>query len=310
MTLDWIISFASSVIRFSTPLMIATLALILSEKAGMLNIGVEGLMATGAFFAYACTIFFHDSPVTGLLLAILITGLMNLIYAVTTVSFKAEQAIIGMALNIFCVGLGSFLYRRIFMTGGLTTKCSTFPTIEIPLLSKIPVIGPILFTQSWYGYFAIILAIAIWILLKKTNIGNSIIAIGEYPEAADSLAIPVRLYRYGICFVSGALWGVAGSALSLSITGSYTDNIVSGRGYIALGLVILGKWHPRGVILGALIFGFSYILQINLQIIGISIDYNLVKILPYVLTVFVVILGGRKRIASPKALGVPYVKSK
>lgn len=310
MTAEWLTSFFSSVIRYATPLMIATLALILSEKAGMLNIGVEGLMSCGAFFAYACAIFFGNSPWIGVLFAIIATALMNLLYAVTTITFRAEQAIIGMALNILCVGLGSFLYRRLFMTGGLTTKCTTFSTIKIPLLSDIPILGQVLFDQSWYVYFAILLAAAIWILLRKTSVGNCVIAIGEYPKAAESLGIPVRVYRYVICLVCGALWGVAGSALSLNITGSYTDNIVSGRGYIALGLVILGKWSPWGVILGAVMFGFAYILQINLQIIGINVDYNLVKTLPYVLTVAIVILSGRKRSAAPGSLGVPYEKSK
>lgn len=310
MTAEWLTSFLTSVVRYATPLMIATLSLILSEKTGMLNIGVEGLMSCGAFFSYACAIFFGDSPWIGVLFAIIVTALMNLLYAVTTITFRAEQAIIGMALNILCVGLGSFLYRRLFMTGGLTTKCTTFSTMKIPLLSRIPILGEALFSQSWYVYFAVALAVALWVLLKKTSVGNSIIAIGEYPKAAESLGIPVQLFRYVICLICGGLWGIAGSALSMNITGSYTDNIVSGRGYIALGLVILGKWHPRGVILGALMFGFAYILQINLQIVGISIDYNLVKTLPYVLTVAIVILSGRKRSAAPGALGVPYEKSK
>lgn len=308
--MDWITVFLESTIRMSIPILLASLGLILIQKGGLLNIGVEGLMASGAFFGYAgATI--SGNAVIGVVCAMIGTTLIATIcYGIPCISLCANQAIVGTALNIMCVGLGSFLYRKLFNSGLFETRSITFSVIEIPILSDIPYIGDIFFSQSWFTYFALILTFVIAFIMKRTTIGNNIIAVGESPTAAETLGISVIKYKYILNTFSGMIFGIAGSMLSLNLVGTYSDSMVSGRGYIALAIVILGRYNAIGVLLGSLFFGFAQALQLNLQISGIDISYNLIMMIPYLLTIVAIIIGSKRSVSAPSSLGKPYEKSK
>lgn len=305
-----IVSFLESVIRLSIPLMLAALGLVVSERSGSMNIGVEGIMLMAAFSAYTGAKL-TGSFWFGVLMAIIVAILLIIIFAVATITCRAEQVIVGAGLNVLCAGLSSFLYRLIFhgtgrLDGGIAVE--TFPDIAIPGLSEIPVIGPVLFNHNILVYFAFLMIPVIWILMKKTSLGLKIISVGEYPQAADSLGISVRKIRYGALIFSAAMIGIAGAFLCVAQTSSFGENMTNGRGFIAMAIVILGKWNPVGVLFGALIFGGASALQMFFQTSNDGVPTNIIMMIPYVITVIAVILVSRKKVGQPKALGVPYTK--
>ncbi len=304
-------AFLSASVRLATPLLIAGLGLVISERAGLINIGIEGIMLMAAFSAYVGAKLSGDYWI-GLLVGVLSAMLTIMIFAVTTITYKAYQIIIGAALNIFCAGLSSFLYRRLFFGTGRLDEgiaAATFPSLPIPGLSAIPVIGPMFFNHTFIVYFGFIMVAVLWIIIKKTSLGLKIIAVGDHPLAADSLGINVIRLRYLAVLFSGAMIGVAGSFLSIAQASSFGENMTNGRGFIALAVVILGKWNPVGVLGGALIFGFASALQMLFQISGVEVPQNIIMMVPYVATVLAVLAVSRKKVGAPRALGVPYKKS-
>lgn len=309
--MEQLASFFASAMRQAAPLLIAALGLVVSERAGLMNIGVEGIMLMGAFTGYAATKL-SGSYWIGLLAAIIVGLIMITIFAVLTISFKATQVVVGAGMNILCAGLSSFIFRRLFygtgiMDSGITVD--TFQAIPIPVLSEIPIIGPMFFDQNIIVYFGLLMIPVLIFVMNKTAVGLKIIAVGEHPKAADSLGINVTLVRYAATLFSGAMMGIAGAYLSIAQSNAFAEGMTSGKGYIAMAVVILGKWKPNGVFFGALLFGLANATQMNIQNLGVEIPNNLVMMLPYIVTVLAVVAVSKTKVDAPGAQGIPYEKS-
>ncbi|MCI8477860.1 MAG: ABC transporter permease [Oscillospiraceae bacterium] len=301
--------FLAAMVRMATPLLIAALGLVVSERAGLMNIGVEGTMLSGAFAAFAIT-YYTNSYWLGLLAGMLAGAVMALIFAVTSIHFKAPQIVIGCAINMLGSGLTAVLFRKLFFdasTGG--TQVPTFPTLKIPGLSQIPFLGEMLFSHNIIVYLGFLLVPALWFVMNRTSIGTQIIAVGEHPKAADSLGINVFTTRYLATLFSGVLMGMAGAYLSIAQSNTFNVDMTGGKGYIAMAVVVLGKWRCLGVLGGALLFGGANALQMTLQNMNLGIPNNLILMVPYVVTVIAVIAGCKQRAIDASAKGTPYEKA-
>lgn len=309
--MDILAYFLAASVRMATPLLIAALGLSVSERSGVMNIGVEGIMLMGAFSGYAAAKIL-GSYWAGMGIAIIVCILVTLIFAVSTISFRAEQIVVGAGLNILCAGLSSFIYRKVFygtdiLKGGITVE--TFPTIHIPVLGDIPVLGPMLFEHNLIVYFGFIMILVLWFISNKTSLGLKITAVGEHPKAADSLGVNVLRLRYMTTLFSGIMFGIAGAYLSIAQSNAFAENMTAGKGFIALAVVILGKWRPAYIFAGALLFGGASALQMSIQNLGISIPFNIIMMVPYIATVVAVIAANRNKVSAPSSLGIPYKKS-
>jgi simple sugar transport system permease protein len=289
----------------ATVILLAAIGGMYSERVGVLNIGLEGMMLLGAFFG-VLTSFFTQSAWLGLLMAVVIGGVIGLIHAIASISFKANQIISSVAINILASGLTVYMCIVVFGTAATTPKVPGIQNLYIPYLSTIPVIGPIFFQQSPVVYMAVLIVIVSIYMLYNTPLGIRIRAVGEHPRAADTTGVNVKRIKYFGVIVSGMLAGLAGGFLSLSMTNYFNRGMTGGRGYIALAALIFGKRHPLGVTLACLLFGFAEAIQMRLQIL--NIPTQLVQILPYVLTMLVLI-GAVGEDRAPSALGVPYDKA-
>lgn len=303
--------FLAASMRMSIPLLIGALGLIISERAGLMNIGGEGVMLMGAFAAFALTKI-TGSYWLGLAAAVIIGMVTILIFAYTSITLHVRQVVTGAGLNMFCSGISSFIYRRIFRgdtiySQGITV--ASFPTLSIPGLSDIPFLGPFLFKHNIIVYFGLIMVFVLWFVLFKTSLGLKIIATGENPKAAESYGIRVVLLRYCATLFSGAMLGIAGAYLSIAQSNSFIEGMTAGRGFIAMAVVVLGKWNPIGAFWGALLFGVASALQMAIQNLGLNISDSLVMAIPYVCTVLAVIAVSKRNINAPSGLGVPYRKS-
>ncbi len=277
---------------------------VISERSGVVNIAMEGMMLTGAFAAVVTALATH-SVLGGLLGAIIAGGLMALIHAVFSINFKANQIVVGIAINIAALGLTNYL--QIVQTHGQGFQSLTndlrLPTISWGPLANIPFLGPVLFQQNIIFYVTVLLLLGVQFLLFRTNIGLRIRAVGEHPQAADTAGINVRLVRYLCVVSSGLLSGLAGAFLSLGIAGIFNTNMTSGKGFIALAAMIFGKYTPLGAAIACLIFGLGDALSTRLQDSGISA--NLLSTLPYLLTL-IALVGLVGRTIPPAADGIPY----
>lgn len=303
-----------------TALLFATIGELLAERAGVLNLGVEGMMLMGAVAAYSTASSTGD-PWTGLIVGMLAGGLLSLLHALVVITLRADQVVSGLSLTFLGTGLS-----LVFGEGLSSVKnVATIPAFSIPVLSQIPFIGPIFFLdKSALVYLGFILIPAVWIYVYRMRAGLHLRAIGEYPAAADSLGINVYLLRYIYVLVGGLLAGLAGGSLSLSLSpGWFSEFTTSGYGWIAIGLVIFAQWDPLRAAVGAYLFGslrrFTLDVQGIQDVFGVPnpfyFDRNLqffLEMLPYALTIVVLILGSRaalrKRIGAPAALGLPYVR--
>ncbi len=304
-------NFLAAAVRMAAPLLLASLGLVISERAGIINIGVEGIMLMAAFAGYAGSKL-AGGYWYGLMVAILVSIAIISVFAITTIKYKSQQVIVGAALNMFCAGLSSFLYRLIFYNTGRFDEgiaAASFPRISIPVLSKIPILGPVLFNHNVLVYFSFVMVAVLWIVINKTSLGLKIIAAGEHPKAADSLGINVLHVRYLATIFSGIMIGIAGAYLSIAQASSFGEGMTAGRGFIAMAVVILGKWSPIGALLGALFFGAATALQLLFQITGVEVPRNIIMMIPYIATVVAVLIVSRNKVGAPSALGVPYEKS-
>ncbi len=304
-------NFFEASIRMATPLLIASLGLSISERSGIVNIGAEGMMLMAAFAGYTGAKL-TGSYWMGLVFGVGAAGILALLFAIASIRYRAQQIILGAAVNILCTGASSFLYRLVFygtdrLADGIAAK--TFPALHIPLLSHIPFFGNVIFSQNALVYFAFLMVPVLWVLLNKTSLGLKIIAVGDHPRAADSLGIDVHAIRYGAVIFSGAMIGVAGTFLSIAQASSFGENMTSGKGYIALAVVILGKWNPLGVMWGALLFGAASALQMMVQVAGWGLPSNIIMMVPYLTTVVAVLAVSKRKVGAPRALGTPFSKS-
>jgi general nucleoside transport system permease protein len=309
-TLDSILTAGvlASTLRFATPLAFAAMGGIFSERSGVVNIGLEGMMLTGAFFGIWGAVW-SGSWVVGLLMAMLFGGLLALIHAFFSIHLRADQIVSGFAVNFLALGLTGYLYSSIY-PGGIHADVSRVPQVELGFLDGIPVIGDFLdgvFGRLnllvWVMFVVVILA---YVVLFKTPIGLRIRSVGEHPRAADTVGISVYGVRYAAVVTSGVLAALGGAFLSIGFVGSFAENMTSGRGYIALAAVIFGKWRPGWAFAACLLFGFGFALAIPLQREA-DVSENLVSAFPYLLTL-VALVGLIGRSIPPAAIGRPYVK--
>lgn len=301
-----ILALLAATLRMATPLTLAGLGETISEKSGILNIGLEGIMLFGAFFSFLGT-YLTGSLLFGIFLGILAGMILSLFHAFLSISCKVDQTIAGLAINFLSLGLSSFIFLKIFGKSTTLPSCATISNLKIPFLSDIPIIGSIFFSHDIVVYLMAIFIVLIWIFLKKTQWGLNLQAVGEYPRAADSVGVSVQKYRYLSSAVNGIFGGLAGGYLVLGQLGFFIENITAGKGYIAIVVVILGRRHPFGVFLASLLIGFASALQYNLQTIGFNIPSQVFAMFPYLITIFVLLLSiGHS--SDPAALGKSYVR--
>lgn len=300
----------------ATPLALPALGGVISERSGVVNIAMEGMMLTGAFFAVFFDIKTHNAA-AGLIAAIICGGLMSLIHAFSAIRLKADQIISGMAINLGALGLTSYLLFSVYGSNNTPAACvppvpcsgdqvRTIPDWAVPVLDKIPGLGTILFRQNPIVYLMLVLVVLTHLFLFRTTLGLRIRAVGEHPRAADTAGINVQALRYLSVILSGLLSGLAGGFLALSL-GSFSENMTSGRGFIALAAMIFGKWTPFGAFGACILFGFGQALYNTLQLTpGPLQDYStMIAALPYVLTI-IALAGFIGKAVPPAADGVPY----
>ncbi|XID91843.1 ABC transporter permease [Paenibacillaceae bacterium WGS1546] len=300
---------------YSTALVLASLGGILSEKSGVENVGLEGLMTVGAFTAAVSVHYMQThwqlagtSLWIGVGAAVAAGALFSLIHAVATITFKSNQVISGIVINFLAAGSTLYLVKLLFDGSATTDTLSiVFSKVEIPFLSSIPFLGPALFSAYPTTYLALLLVGVVYFVLFKTPFGLRLRATGEHPGAVDTLGIPVFRIRYIAVMASGALAGLGGAAITLTTTSNFTYNTISGQGFIALAVMIFGKWNPIGAMGAAMFFGFSQaigsILQIYSWADGIPREY--IYMLPYVLTILVLV-GVIGKARPPGAIGKIY----
>ena len=296
----------AATLRFATPLAFAAVGGIFSERSGVVNIGLEGMMLAGAFFGIYVAAE-TGSWVAGIVGAMVAGGLLALIHAVFTITLRADQIVSGFAINFLALGLTGYLFRSIYGAEGTPADIPRIPALTLPgFIRDIPFVGPVFGNLSVMTWLLFALIVASWLLLFKTPIGLRIRSVGEHPRAADTVGISVFKVRYAAVIVSGLLAALGGAYLSFGFGGSFNENMTSGRGYIALAAVIFGKWHPFGAFGACLLFGFASGLAQRLQGEA-DISANLLSTLPYVL-VLVALVGVIGRSRPPAAVGRPYVK--
>ncbi len=291
-------------IAAGTPLLLGTMGEVIAERAGVLNLGVEGMMAMGAVTGFIVT-FGTGNPWLGMLAAAMIGGLMALIHAFVSVSLRANQTVSGLALTMMGIGL-SGLWGKPFIGKPLPVKMEA---ADIPFLADIPVLGRLFFRQDPYFYISVLLGLAVWFVLKYTSLGINLRSVGENPKAAESQGIKVGLYKYLAVVAGGTFAGIAGSHLSTAYSKSWIEGMVAGRGWIVIALTIFALWEAPRAFLGAYLFGGIFVLQYMLQPLGIS--PNLLAMLPYATTLMILLVygfssGGRRRMHAPAMLGEPY----
>src|SRR5215208_355772 len=276
----------AATIRFATPLAFAAMGGIFCERSGVINVGLEGMMLSGAFFGIWAAAW-SGSWVVGILMAMVFGGALALIHAFFSIHLRADQIVSGFAINFLALGLTGYLFRYIYGTEGTPSDVARIPTVTVPGLDRIPFVGDVIGSMSLMIWLMLILLIVTWIVLFKTPIGLRIRSVGEHPKAADTVGISVYGVRYAAVVTSGVLAALGGAFLSIGFVGSFAENMTSGRGYIALAAVIFGKWRPGWAFVATLLFGFGFALAIPLQREA-DISSNLISILPYLLTLIAV----------------------
>lgn len=293
-------------VRMAMPILFIALGELYSERAGMVNIGLEGLAAIGSLVGFLVC-FITGNAWLGILAGALVAVAVNMIYAFATVSLCANQTVYGMAINILAPALASFIYRIYFGKGSDLSQIELMRGIGIPVLKDIPFLGDLLFNQTPMVYIGILMVIVTVIFFGKTQVGLNYRSVGENPRAAATLGINVIRTKYIACVICGALAGIGGAYLTTCYSNTYTEGNIAGRGFIALAAVIFGRWSGAGILLSCLFFGFCDALQIRLQVMSVGIPYQFFQMIPYVATVLALcIIGDRK--SGPKASGKPYRK--
>jgi len=302
-TLPVLLGIAYSGVRLATPYLYAALGEMFAQRSGVLNLGVEGIMLMGAYTGFFVGMTTGNLWL-GLLSAALVGLLMGLLMAFISVTLQAEQGISGIGLHLFGLGLSSLLFKK---TLGSVETISGFQPVKIPLLGDLPLVGEVFFNHSVLVYGAFLLVpLAAWVL-NRTTLGLRIRAVGQNPEAADSLGVSVAGIRYFTVSLGGVLAGVAGASLSIALINLFQENMTNGQGFIAVALVYFGSWSPLGVLAGALLFSFVNALQLWIQVKGINLPSDVAVMMPYVLTIAALTFAVR-RARQPAALTKPFAR--
>lgn len=314
MNVDLLVSILTVTIQAGTSLVFATIGEIFTERSGILNLGLEGIMIMGAVSAFAAA-YHTESLLAGVAVAMLVGAFLAAIHAFLTISLRADQVVTGLALTLFGVGLSSFLGQNLGpggkpLVGEVGPK---FTKVAIPLLSQIPFVGEALFRQDPLVYVMYALVPASAYFIYHTRPGLHLRAVGESPATADAMGISVSRTRYVYTLLGGMLMGLGGAHLSLAYTPGWTENLTGGRGWIAIALVIFATWDPWRAVVGAILFGGVNAIQFRLQAAGTTIPAAFLGMLPYLFTIIVLVIitwweTFRTRVGAPAALGLPYVR--
>lgn len=297
-----ILTLLSGMVRVAIPISFAALAGMLSERVGIVNMGLEGIMLIGSFFGVVGS-YLSGNAWIGLLFAIASGAVMGLVLAVLTVGFKCEHVLAGLGINMFASGITVVLLQAIWDSKGKSAMVAGLGKWKLPVISQIPIVKSIIGNISPLFYLLVVCVILLWVLLYRIPLGLRIRVIGENPELAGTMGVNVYLVQYVFVIISGMLAAVGGAYLSIGDIDMFSKDMVSGRGYIALGMVILGNWKPTWVALAGLVYGFAESMQFRLQ--AVSIPPQLVQMLPYVFTILVLLFARRKSMA-PAASGKHY----
>ncbi len=300
-TANVILGILASGIRLATPYLYAAIGETFGQRSGVLNLGVDGQMLLGAFAGFYLT-YHTGNPWLGLLLAILVGAVMGLVMGFITVTLHAEQGISGIGIYLFGLGMSDLLFQK---TIGNVETVTGFQPIHIPVLSELPVVGRVLFQHNILVYLAFLLVPISWFVLNKTTLGLKIRAVGENPEAADSLGVSVKGIRYFTCILGGTFSGIAGASLSIALLNVFQQNLTNGMGFIAVALVYFGGWRPLGVMLGSLLFSMVNSLQLWVQVLNIPVPSDIAVMMPYVLTILALVVAVQ-RVRPPTALTKPF----
>jgi ABC-type uncharacterized transport system permease subunit len=296
-----IVGILASGIRLATPYLYAAIGETFSQRSGVLNLGVEGQMLLGAFAAFYVT-FNTGNLWLGLLAAMVVGFIMGLAMAFVSINLQAEQGISGIGFYLFGLGMSDLLFQRLL---GSVETVSGFRPVDIPFLSDVPVLGEIFFQQNLMVYGAFFMVVVAWFVLNKTTLGLKIKAVGESPQAADTLGVSVSKVRYFTVCLGGVLSGVAGASMSIALLNVFQQNMTSGLGFIAVALVYFGGWRPWAVMGGALLFSMVNSLQLWVQVLGIQIPSDFAVMMPYVLTIIALVVTVQ-RSRPPSALTKPF----
>lgn len=299
-----LVAFLAAAFRSAVPVAFAALGAAIAERSGVYNVGLEGSILIGAFGAAAGTLF-TGSPYLGALIGCALGTLLGLLQAALTVSLRSNQLVAGIAVNLFCAGLTAFLSRQVFGEKQGAITLPGFTPLPLPGLSSIPVLGPSLFSQDILAYLLVLLTLVAGFVLYRTHAGLALRATGESPQAADSAGVPVQKVRCIAVVISSALAATGGAHLVLAQIHVFAENMGGGRGFLALAIVILGRWHPASVLLAALFFGLCDAAQLSLQFSHPEVPYQLFLMLPYVASI-VALVGFMGRARAPEAVGRPY----
>ena len=282
--MEFFIQVLVATVGMGTPLLFATLGGVISERAGVINLGMEGLMLVGALVAFVVMLN-TGSYLSAVIAATTASGLVSMLHGFVCLMLRANQIASGLALTFFGTGLSGLFGDK--LTGETVEPLTRIP---IPFLNSIPVLGPMLFNQDVLVYFSYLCVILSWLLLFKTRLGLNICSMGEAPEVCDSLGLSVISYRFFSVVGGGMLIGIGGAYFPLALTPFWVDGITAGRGWIAVALVIFAFWHPVKALAGAYLFGIALAMELRLQILGLEISPYFLKMLPYVLTILVLTL--------------------
>jgi general nucleoside transport system permease protein len=292
--------FLAAAVRVATPLLLAATGETVTERAGVINLGLEGMMLAGALAATLGAS--AAGPWTGLALAVLVGMLLAAAFAGIAIGARADQIIAGTALTLGAVGLTGTIYRHAYGTGGAGLALPTLAPVPIPLLSRIPILGPALFDHPAPTYLALVALPVVWWMLFRTRPGLALRATGEGAAMARAAGVRTGFVRAAATIVGGGFAGLAGATLVLAQVGTFAEKMTAGRGYVAIAIVVLGRWHPAGVAVAALLFGAATALQYVFQALGLAVPYQLFLMLPYVLTLLA-LAGAVGRVRAPADLG-------
>ncbi|MDI9644657.1 MAG: ABC transporter permease [Candidatus Verstraetearchaeota archaeon] len=305
--IEWaiLVGVAAATLRVAAPLILASLGETVVEKAGLLNLGLQGAMLVGAFSGFMGA-FFTGSLWLGLVCCVIGGTITTLLYGVLVINLNLDQVVSGLAINLLAGGLTLYFTRALFTGGVAPYLQELFGPMQIPLLGSIPILGEIIFSHTGFVYFGLICVPLISILLTKTTFGLRLRSIGEDPVIASYLGIDVVKMRYVALFIEGILAGIAGGLLTISMFNTFDTRIVAARGFVAVSIVILGRWNPLGVLAGSLLFGFTEVLSLRIGILFPEISSastnQLFALLPYLVALIALIVGGR-RVRGPASLG-------
>jgi simple sugar transport system permease protein len=314
MNIDLITSLLAVTIRAGTSLLYATLGEILTERSGVLNLGLEGMLLLSAVSGFAAAFHSH-SVLVGLTAAIVMGGLLGLLHAFLTITLRSNQTVTGLALTIFASGMASFLGQRLGPQGmPLVGQIGPrFERLALPVLARLPFVGRTFFQQDALVYASYLLVPAAWLLLYRTRPGLYLRAVGENPRTADAMGIHVTRTRYLYTILGGMLVGLGGAHLSLAYTPGWTENLSGGRGWIAVAMVIFATWDPLRAWFGAILFGGINAVQLRMQAAGTTIPSAFLHMLPFVFTIVILVVitwweAFGKRVGAPAALGTAYLR--